>query len=55
MLPFSFDERPELVVDPGLLEHDEMFFDAARPDRSLALSVRDHVRIAAPRAEPIAG
>lgn len=55
VLPFSFDERLELVVDPGLLEHDEIFFNAARLDRSLALSAKDYVRIATPRVEPIAG
>src|SRR5947209_18079363 len=33
VLPFSFDERLELVVDPGLLRHDEVFFNAARLDR----------------------
>lgn len=55
VLPFSFDERLELVVDPGLLEHDEVFFNAARLDRSLALSVKDYVRIAGPRTERIAG
>ncbi|MEV6011092.1 YbaK/EbsC family protein [Streptomyces sp. NPDC051976] len=55
VLPFSFAERLELVVDPGLLEHDEIFFNAARLDRSLALATKDYVRIAAPRTEPIAG
>ncbi|WP_069466867.1 YbaK/EbsC family protein [Actinacidiphila rubida] len=55
VLPFSFDERLELVVDPGLLEHDEIFFNAARLDRSLALSAKDYARIAAPRVEAIAG
>ncbi|MBY8878334.1 YbaK/EbsC family protein [Actinacidiphila acidipaludis] len=55
VLPFSFDERLELVVDPDLLVHDEIFFNAARLDRSLALSVKDYLRIAAPRTESIAG
>lgn len=55
VLPFSFDERLELVVDPDLLAHEEIFFNAARLDRSLALSVKDYVRIAAPRTEAIAG
>ncbi|BBA95345.1 hypothetical protein RVR_169 [Actinacidiphila reveromycinica] len=54
VLPFAFDEKLELVVDPGLLDHDEIFFNAARLDRSLALSTKDYVRIAAPRQEPIA-
>ena len=55
VLPFSFEERLELIVDPGLLEHDEIFFNAARLDRSLALATKDYVRIAAPQTEPIAG
>jgi Ala-tRNA(Pro) deacylase len=55
VLPFSFDDALELVVDPGLLVHEEIFFNAARLDRSLALSVKDYVRVAAPRTEPIAG
>ena len=54
VLPFSFDEKLELVVDPGLLAHDEIYFNAARLDRSLALNTKDYVRVAAPRTEPIA-
>jgi Ala-tRNA(Pro) deacylase len=54
VLPFSFDERLELVVDPGVLAHDEIYFNAARLDRSPALSVKDYVRVAAPRTEAIA-
>ncbi|MGW1375274.1 YbaK/EbsC family protein [Streptomyces sp. NPDC002446] len=53
ILPFSFDERLELFVDPQLLEHAEFFFNAARLDRSLALSARDYVSIAGPRVEPV--
>lgn len=53
VLPFSFDERLELVVDPTLLEHEEIYFNAARLDRSLALSAKDYVRIAQPRLEAI--
>jgi Ala-tRNA(Pro) deacylase len=54
VLPFSFDDTLELVVDPDLLVHDEIFFNAARLDRSLALAVKDYLRIAVPRTEPIA-
>ena len=52
VLPFSFDERLELVVDPGLLAHEEIFFNAARLDRSLALSVKDYVRVASRAPRP---
>jgi Ala-tRNA(Pro) deacylase len=55
VLPFSFDEKLELVVDPALLENEEIFFNAARLDRSLALATKDYQRIAQPRVEPIAG
>jgi Ala-tRNA(Pro) deacylase len=54
ILPFAFDDRLELLVDPALLEHDEIFFNAARLDRSLALASRDYVAIAKPRTERIA-
>ncbi|MFP8963968.1 YbaK/EbsC family protein [Streptomyces nanhaiensis] len=53
ILPFSFDERLELLVDPGLLAHPEFFFNAARLDRSIALSTRDYRTIAEPRVEPL--
>jgi Ala-tRNA(Pro) deacylase len=54
ILPFTFHPDLELVVDPGLLEHPEIFFNAARLDRSLALSTKDYVRIADPKIHPIA-
>ncbi|MFF4170869.1 YbaK/EbsC family protein [Streptomyces sp. NPDC001744] len=49
ILPFSFDERLDLVVDPDLLVHEEIYFNAARLDRSLALSVEDYRSVAEPR------
>ncbi|MGY5138881.1 YbaK/EbsC family protein [Streptomyces nigrescens] len=54
ILPFSFDEELALVVDPALLEQPEIFFNAARLDRSLALATADYVAIAEPRVEPVA-
>ena len=54
ILPFSFNEKLELVVDPRLLENDELYFNAARLDRSLALKKDDYVRITNPRQEKIA-
>ncbi|WP_037915243.1 YbaK/EbsC family protein [Actinacidiphila yeochonensis] len=54
VLPFSFDEKLELVVDPDLLENEEIFFNAARLDRSLALDTKDYQRFAQPRVEPVA-
>lgn len=54
VLPFALDPRLELIADPGLLEHDELYFNAGRLDRSMALRTRDYVRIARPRMERIA-
>jgi threonyl-tRNA synthetase len=53
VLPVSFNEQLPLIVDPSLLEHDELFFNAARLDRSMALKTSDYVRIAQLRVEPI--
>jgi Ala-tRNA(Pro) deacylase len=52
--PFSFDERLELFVDPELLQYSEVFFNAARFDRTIALATRDYLSIAEPRVESIA-
>jgi Ala-tRNA(Pro) deacylase len=54
ILPFSFNHDLELVVDPSLLENDEIYFNAARLDRSMVLSTRDYVAVAKPRLERIA-
>jgi Ala-tRNA(Pro) deacylase len=53
ILPFSFHADLELIVDPGLLKHPEIYFNAARLDRSLALNTEDYVRLAEPRILPI--
>ncbi|WP_328392516.1 YbaK/prolyl-tRNA synthetase associated domain-containing protein [Streptomyces sp. NBC_00390] len=54
ILPFSFDEGLELFVDPELLRNPEIYFNAARLDRSVALSSNDYLSIAEPRVEVIA-
>lgn len=57
ILPFSFHEELELVVDPALLAvTPEIFFNAARLDRSLALRTEDyaaHLRRTGARIEAI--
>lgn len=53
VLPFSYHERLELIVDPSLLTAPELFFNAARLDRSMALDTGDYVRMAMPRIERI--
>ncbi len=54
ILPFSFNPELELIVDPSLLENDEIFFNAARLDRSMALKTSDYVALSKPRIEQIA-
>jgi len=49
ILPFSFNPELELIVDPTLLENDEIYFNAARLDRSMALKTSDYIAIAKPR------
>lgn len=53
ILPFSFSQELELIVDPSLLTNDELYFNAARLDRSLALSTTDYITLAQPRIERI--
>ena len=54
ILPFSFNPELELIVDPSLLENDEIYFNAARLDRSMVLSTRDYIAVAKPRLGHIA-
>jgi Ala-tRNA(Pro) deacylase len=54
ILPFSFHHELELVVDPSLLENDEIYFNTARLDRSLAMKASDYAAVAKPRLERIA-
>jgi Ala-tRNA(Pro) deacylase len=46
VVPFSWNNHLELVVDPGIYRHSEIYFNAGRLDRSLALASADHRRIA---------
>lgn len=54
ILPFSFNPELELIVDPELLKNEELFFNAARLDRSMALKTSDYTELAKPRLERIA-
>lgn len=54
ILPFSLHPDLKLVVDSGLLTHPEIFFNAARLDRSIALDTQDYLRLADPQIRPIA-
>jgi Ala-tRNA(Pro) deacylase len=53
ILPFSFHPELHLITDPDLLVHEELFFNAARLDRSIALATDDYLALAQPRIEPI--
>lgn len=53
VLPFSYSPQLELIVDPRLLTFPELFFNAGRLDRSVALVTEDYLRMATPRVEPI--
>jgi Ala-tRNA(Pro) deacylase len=53
VLPVSYHPQLELIVDPSLLVHDELYFNAARLDRSMALATADYLRVAKPRVESI--
>jgi Ala-tRNA(Pro) deacylase len=53
ILPFSFSPELELVVDPSVLDNDELYFNAARLDRSMVLKASDYVAVARPRLAPI--
>ncbi|GAA3994587.1 hypothetical protein GCM10022247_12900 [Allokutzneria multivorans] len=54
ILPFTWHPDLELIVDPALVEQEELYFNAARLDRSIALSTNDYVAITRPRVERIA-
>jgi Ala-tRNA(Pro) deacylase len=54
VLPFSFSPELELMVDPSLLENDDIYFNVARLDRSMVLKASDYVNLVKPRLERIA-
>ncbi|WP_431775581.1 YbaK/EbsC family protein [Streptomyces cucumeris] len=55
VLPFVFDPDLELVADPEVVARPQLYFNAARLDRSVAISGADYAALAQPRIEPIAG
>ena len=55
ILPFTWSDELDLVVDPALYDHETIYFNAGRLDRSIALASADHRRIATPTEAPIAG
>lgn len=53
ILPFTFDPRLELIVDPAVAASRTMYFNAGRLDRSIALDTQDYLRIAKPQIADI--
>jgi len=53
VLPFSFDAELDVVADPEVVARPELYFNAARLDRSLVISGTDYRRLAEPRIAPI--
>src|SRR6266567_8024197 len=54
VLPFAFNPDLTLIADPSITNHEELFFNAARLDRSMALRTSDYMAVARPRMEKIA-
>jgi len=52
--PFSFSDALALIVDPDLLRHEEIAFNAGRLDRSMFLATRSYLAIVKPRLVRIA-
>jgi len=52
--PVSFNPELPLVVDPSLLENEEIVFNAGRLDRSIFIERDAYVTAAKPRLAPIA-
>jgi Ala-tRNA(Pro) deacylase len=53
VLPFAFHPDLTLIADPSLQDRDEIFFNDARLDRSIALRTADYFVLATPRLERI--
>jgi Ala-tRNA(Pro) deacylase len=53
VLPFAFDPLLELIADPGIATQPQLYFNAARLDRSVAMSGADYLALARPRLESI--
>ena len=53
--PFSFSGELTLVVDPNLLTHDRIAFNAGRLDRSMFLATSSYIAVAKPKVASIAG
>jgi Ala-tRNA(Pro) deacylase len=46
--PFSFSQELKIIVEPSLLDNQEIVFNAGRLDRSIFLKTQDYIRIVRP-------
>ena len=53
VLPFGLDPELDLIADPAIVAEPEIYFNAARLDRSIMMSGPDYATIADPAIEPI--
>jgi Ala-tRNA(Pro) deacylase len=53
VLPFSFNPALELIVDPSLLDHERIYFNAGRLDRSMVLDTQRYIAVANARLATI--
>ncbi|MEV0534378.1 YbaK/EbsC family protein [Kitasatospora sp. NPDC050463] len=51
--PFSFHPDLQVLADPALFDEPELYFNAARLDRSVAIRSADYRRLARPQIIPI--
>ncbi|MFG2963232.1 MULTISPECIES: YbaK/EbsC family protein [unclassified Streptomyces] len=54
IMPLSFDPDLDVIADPDLLAHEEIFFNTGRLDESVALRTECYRTLVAPRVEAIA-
>lgn len=47
--PFSFHQELSIVVDPLVLENDEIVFNAGLLDKSIVIDVKDYLQVVQPR------
>ena len=53
ILPISFNLELELIIDPSVFTHNEIYFNAGRLDRSLVLKTADYASLVKARIERI--
>src|SRR5215467_10678869 len=49
ILPFVFNPELELIVDPAVLQNQQLYFNAARLDCSVVMASADYAKLTRPR------